>query len=82
VERLIGTIRREFLDLVPFWHARDLEKKLSTFKEFYNDQRCHFTLSGDTLNERAGKIRLKVANLNSFRWRSHCRGQYYLPVAA
>ena len=27
VERLIGTIRREFLDQVLFWNARDLERK-------------------------------------------------------
>lgn len=40
VERLIGTIRREHLDLVPFWNVRDLERKLSGFKDFYNDQRC------------------------------------------
>ena len=41
VERLIGTIRREYLDYMPFWTARDLENKLLNFKEFYNDQRCH-----------------------------------------
>ncbi|MDH5622353.1 MAG: transposase [Gammaproteobacteria bacterium] len=40
MERLIGTIRREHLDLVPFWNVRDLERKLSGFKDFYNDQRC------------------------------------------
>ena len=28
VERLIGTIRREFLDDVPFWNGPDLERKL------------------------------------------------------
>jgi hypothetical protein len=28
VERLIGTIRRELLDAVPFWTARDLGRKL------------------------------------------------------
>src|SRR6266849_2277690 len=28
VERLIGTIRREFLDQVPIWNAIDLERKL------------------------------------------------------
>ena len=27
VERLIGTMRREFLDQVLFWNARDLERK-------------------------------------------------------
>jgi transposase InsO family protein len=46
VERLIGTIRREFLDFVPFWTARDLENKLLGLKEFYNDQRCHYALDG------------------------------------
>ena len=28
VERVIGTVRRELLDQVPFWGARDLERKL------------------------------------------------------
>jgi len=32
VERLIGTMRREFLDHVPFWNARDLERKLAEFR--------------------------------------------------
>jgi hypothetical protein len=82
VERLIGTIRREYLDFVPFWTARDLENKLLIIKEFYNDQRCHFALDGDTPSERTGKIRPKVADLDSYRWRSHCRGLYHLPVAA
>jgi len=82
VERLIGTIRREYLDFVPFWTARDLENKLLSFKEFYNDQRCHYALDGDTPSEKTAKIRPKVADLDSYRWRSHCRGLYHLPVAA
>ena len=32
VERLIGTMRREFLDQVLFWNARDPERKLSEFQ--------------------------------------------------
>jgi hypothetical protein len=41
VERLIGTIRREFLDHVPFWGALDLERKLHSFKDYYNRDRAH-----------------------------------------
>jgi len=82
VERLIGTIRREYLDLVPFWNARDLESKLLSFKDFYNDQRCHYALDGNTPSEKSVKIRLKVADLDSYRWQSHCRGLYHLPVAS
>jgi putative transposase len=32
VERLIGTMRREFLDHVLFWNARDLARKLAEFQ--------------------------------------------------
>jgi len=81
VERLIGTIRREYLDFVPFWTARDLESKLLSFKEFHNDQRRHYALGGDTPGSKTGKIRPKVVDLHSYCWRSHCRGQYHLPVA-
>jgi hypothetical protein len=31
--------RREYFDFVPFWTVRDLESKLFSFKEFYNDRR-------------------------------------------
>ena len=82
VERLIGTIRREYLDLVPFWNARDLESKLVNFKDFYNDQRCHYALDGDTPSERAGKIRPNVVDLHSYHWRSSCRGLYHRPSLA
>jgi Integrase core domain len=36
VERLIGTIRREFLDRMFFWNALDLERKLQAFRGYYN----------------------------------------------
>ena len=36
VERLIGTIRREFLDHVLIWNAIDLERKLEEFRNYYN----------------------------------------------
>jgi hypothetical protein len=35
VERLIGTIRREYLDRVFFWNAVDLARKLGEFRDYY-----------------------------------------------
>jgi transposase InsO family protein len=46
VERLIGTMRREFLDQVLFWNARDLERKLAEFQAYYNTARSHASLEG------------------------------------
>ena len=48
VERLIGTMRREFLDHVLFWNARDLERKLADFQVYYNATRSHASLEGHT----------------------------------
>ncbi|MFZ3371173.1 MAG: integrase core domain-containing protein, partial [Candidatus Sulfotelmatobacter sp.] len=36
IERLIGTVRRELLDQLPFWHADDLERKLRHFRDYYS----------------------------------------------
>ena len=82
VERVIGTIRRECLDHTPFWSACDLERKLLSFQDYYNDQRTHHALGGVTPREKSGKIRPTVVNLDNYRWRSHCRSLYHLPVAA
>lgn len=46
VERLIGTVRREFLDHVLFWNASDLEHKLTEFQTYYNAARSHAALAG------------------------------------
>ena len=48
VERLIGTMRREFLDYVLFWNARDLERKIADFTRYYNESRSHASLAGNT----------------------------------
>ena len=39
VERLIGTVRREYLDHVLFWTAADLERKLVEFQQYCNEHR-------------------------------------------
>jgi putative transposase len=46
LDRLIGTLRREFLNQVLFWNARDLERKLREFQVYDNAARCHAPLAG------------------------------------
>jgi transposase InsO family protein len=82
IERLIGTLRREFLDYVFFWNANDLERKLEGFRQYYNAHRVHTSLDGDTPSETTGEITSRRADICRFRWKSHCRGLYQLPAAA
>ena len=82
VERLIGTIRREFLDQVPFWNAHDLERKLADFQTYYNAARRHAALNGHTPLTFTGGHVVALADLNHVRWVSHCRDLVQLPAAA
>ncbi len=82
VERLIGTIRREYLDQVPFWTARDLDRKLLLFKEYYNRDRVHRGLGGSIPGPRPANTDQNIARLDNYRWKSCCRGLYQLPAAA
>ncbi|MQA28827.1 MAG: transposase [Luteitalea sp.] len=82
VERLIGTRRREFLDHVLCWNARDLERKLADFQTYYNAARSHAALDGHTPLTFAGEHAGAPADLNHVRWVSHCRDLVQLPVAA
>lgn len=78
VERLIGSIRRELLDQVFFWTATDLENKLRDYQVYYNEYRCHSSRDGDTHYPSDTKY---VIDMNSYRWRKHCRGLFQLPAA-
>ena len=80
VERLIGTIRREYLDRTLFWTAADLELKLLEFQGYFNEHRAHAGLGGLTPEPRAGE-RSARASVNAYRWRPHCRGLYQTPIA-
>ena len=82
VERLIETMRREFLDHVLFWNARDLERKLADFQTYYNGARVHASLDAYPPSVAAsGKLMVR-ADLNHVQWVSHCRDLVQLPVAA
>ena len=82
VERLIGTLRREFLDHVFFWNTNDLERKLEECRQYYNARRVHTSLNGDAPSETAGEATNHRVDLNQFQCKSHCRGLFQLPVAA
>ena len=83
-ERLIGTIRHELLDQAPFWGARDLERKLMEFRDYYNRDRIHASFGGITPESKADvdPADRRTVSLNEYRWQSHCRGLYQFPVAA
>ncbi|MGB5409532.1 MAG: integrase core domain-containing protein, partial [Thiogranum sp.] len=82
VERLIGTIRQEFLDHTLFWNAVDLKRKLALFENYYNHSRTHASLDGNTPAEISGDSVAQPAPLNSYAWEKHCGGLFQLPVAA
>ena len=81
VERLIGTIRREVLDRLFFWNGVDLTRKLGDFKIYYNDSRCHQSLSGGTPSEKSGEPATLRPSLSRHAWQQHCRGLFQTPIA-
>jgi hypothetical protein len=65
-----------------FWNAVDLQRKLEAFKDYYNHNRFHASLGGDTPARVSGESKIRQANLESYRWEPHCRGLVQLPMAA
>ena len=82
VERVIGTVRREYLDHMMFWGRRDLERKLVVFKSYYNAERVHSSVDGKTPAEHGGSSAPDRADIHHFAWRSTCNGLVELPRAA
>ena len=82
IERLIGTIRREYLDQGLFWNKPDLERKLDAFKEYYRGCRIHQSLDQQTPEEVAGKAPPPSADPKHFVWQPHCQGLFQTPMAA
>lgn len=82
IERLIGTIRREYLDHVPFWNSLDLERKLGEVKNYYNNHRTHAALSGKSPTKYCHQAIEARVDINNYDWQQHCRGLFYTPVPA
>ena len=81
IERLIGTIRREYLDRILFWTTADLEEKLLEFQHYYNGYRAHAGLGGRVPQPTDDGSAFPLG-FDSYRWQSHCRGLYQTPIAA
>jgi putative transposase len=82
IERLIDTLRREYLDRIWFWNQDDLQRKLEHYQTFYNHHRCHSGLGGVTPAQRGGAPAPPFAKLNSYRWQPHCAGLFQTPIGA
>lgn len=82
VERLIGTIRREYLDRTLFWNSIDLHRKLEHFRSYYNCVRVHRALNGTTPANRAGDPLPRPAQFARYAWKTHYRGLFETPAAA
>ncbi len=70
------------LDHSLFWTELDLQRKLNQFQQCFNDNRTHMGLNGDIPNYVSQNKKLNVININKYRWESHCRGLFQLPIAA
>jgi hypothetical protein len=77
VGRLIGTIRREYLDQTLFLTAT--EQKLHLFQDYFDRQCLHSGLDGQLPEPGEAKVSLNFA---SYRWQQHCRGLFQTPTAA
>tara|TARA_Y100000294_G_scaffold148099_1_gene144301 strand:+ start:100 stop:432 length:333 start_codon:yes stop_codon:yes gene_type:complete len=54
-ERLVDTIRREYLEKTLLWNKRDLEEMLGEFQAYYNAHRVDQALKLSAPDEAAGK---------------------------
>ncbi len=81
VERLIRTIREELLDNVFVWNTFGLQKKLDTFKDYFNAARAHAGIDGMTPENKCSGNK-KILSLSNYKWEKHLRGLVQLPVAA
>jgi putative transposase len=66
IERLIGTVRREYLDHLFFWNAIDLTRKLDAFANYYNAHRVHRSLGGITPGQRASSSPTAPAAIHEY----------------
>ena len=52
------------------------------FKGYYNRDRVHRAIDHAPPDEKIANTDRKIARLDDYHWRKHCRSLYQLPVAA
>jgi len=82
IHPIIRTIRREFLEQTLFWNAVDLERKLKALPNYYNHSRFHSSLDGNTPAQVSDESIIREADLEQYRWQTHCGRLVQLPMAA
>jgi transposase InsO family protein len=83
IERLIRICRNiELLDQTLFWTSSDLQQKLDKFKHYFNEHRTHMGINGKIPVKLASEQQQNVIDVKNYRWQSHCRGLFQLPIAA
>jgi putative transposase len=84
VERLIEPVRREYLDHVFYWSVGDLERRLHSFKDYFNEGRVHHGIEGKRPSQRddTEDDESKIVKLGEHQWEGHCNGMFNMPKAA
>jgi putative transposase len=82
IERLIQTVRQEYLDKLIVWNESDLVKKLNRFRDFYNANRCHYALEYATPEQKYSNQHQNIISIDKFKWKKYCNGLFELPVSA
>ena len=81
VERAIGIIREDFLNHILFWNTNDLQLKLDSYKEYFNNSRSHSAHGSLTPKNKCGAFEKKI-DISCYKWQDHLQGLIQLPRAA
>ena len=82
VERLIDSVRREFLDQIFYSNARDLKRKLDRYAAYFNEARVQYALNGLTPNQVFLPTSKKEPKHGRVFWRLYCESLFNVPIAA